>query len=68
MLDWGKTTLQTLETLQEIGVARVSFPLTTVFAAAKAVLEAMRHLKDNGNMIEYQEELMHFQEFTEKLV
>jgi carboxyvinyl-carboxyphosphonate phosphorylmutase len=64
MLDWGKTPLQTLETLQEIGVARISFPLTTVFAAASGVLKAMRHLKEHGNMIAYQDELMNFGEFT----
>jgi carboxyvinyl-carboxyphosphonate phosphorylmutase len=64
MLDWGKTPLQTLETLQEIGVARISFPLTTVLAAASGVLKALKYLKNHGNMIDYQKELMSFQQFT----
>lgn len=67
MLDFGRTPILPVAELERIGVARVSFPLTAVFAAAFAVREAMNHLMQHGNMLGYADRLTRFEEFT-KLV
>ncbi len=48
MCDGGKTPYIPLEELEAWGVARVSVPVATVFAAAKAMETAMRILMEEG--------------------
>lgn len=48
MLEDGRTPLVGAKELEEIGVARVSAPLTPLFAAARAIEEALRILKEKG--------------------
>lgn len=67
MLDFGKTPLIPLDELRAMGVARVSFPLTTLFAAAYNVLGALEHLKVHGCMTGYHDRMMPFAEFTERM-
>ena len=67
MLDFGKTPLIPLDELRALGVARVSFPLTTLFAAAYNVLGALEHLKEHGIMVGYHDRMMSFTEFTDRL-
>lgn len=67
MLDFGKTPLIPLSELRAMGVARVSFPLTTLFAAAHGVVQALEHLKAHGIMTGYHDHMMTFKEFTDRL-
>lgn len=65
MLDDGKTPLLPVEELEKMGVARVSFPLTALFAAAFAVREAMEYLQKHHLMTGYADRLYRFAEFTD---
>jgi methylisocitrate lyase len=64
MLEGGKTPLVTVEQLQEWGAARVSFPLTTIFAAARGVYNALKVLKEKGSTKDDQDLLITFGEFV----
>lgn len=64
MLEGGKTPLVTIEQLQEWGAARVSCPLTTVFAAARGVYNALKVLKEKGTTKDDQDLLITFSEFV----
>jgi len=67
MTDGGKTPAATIEQLQEWGAARVSIPVTAVFAAAKAVENAMKIILKEGisPTVNHPETVYTFKEFTE---
>ena len=67
MTDGGKTPLATIGELQEWGAARVSIPVTAVFAAAKAVERAMQVILTEGvsPTVNHPETVMTFKEFTD---
>jgi len=67
MTDGGKTPLATIAELQEWGAARVSIPVTAVFAAAKAVERAMQVILAEGvsPTVNHPETVMTFKEFTD---
>ncbi|MCL5039970.1 MAG: isocitrate lyase/PEP mutase family protein [Firmicutes bacterium] len=65
MLDDGKTPLIPVGELEKMGVARVSFPLTALFAAAFALREAMEYLREHRLMTGYAARLFKFGEFTD---
>lgn len=67
MTDGGKTPIATIKQLQEWGAARVSIPVTAVFAAAKAVENAMKIILDEGvsPTVNHPETVYTFKEFTD---
>jgi methylisocitrate lyase len=48
MVDSGKTPIIPLNRLEELGAARVSIPVTTIFTAAKAIEKSMRTILEEG--------------------
>jgi 2-methylisocitrate lyase-like PEP mutase family enzyme len=64
MIDGGQTPLLPLEELHDIGYVSVGYVLTGLFAAAKAMDEAFRHLLAAGTSRDIQDRLMSFEEFT----
>jgi len=66
MCDGGKTPFITVEELESWGVARVSSPVTAIFAAAKAIQYVMEILRDEGvpPSVNHPETIFTFEEFT----
>jgi methylisocitrate lyase len=64
MLEGGKTPLVTIEQLEKWGAARVSAPLTSIFAAYRGVYNALKVLKEKGTTRDNPELLVSFEEFT----
>lgn len=66
MTDGGKTPIATIKQLQEWGAARVSIPVTAIFAAAKGIEKAMQIIMDEGvsPTVNHPEMVMTFKEFT----
>src|SRR5699024_819744 len=58
MLEGGNTPNLTFDELQDLGVARVSCPMTTTFAAAKNVKKALQNLIKKGTSQHYKDDLM----------
>lgn len=64
MIEGGKTPLLPLEDLYEMGFVNVGYVLTGLFAAAKALDRAYRHLLAHGTSRGFEKNLMAFEEFT----
>jgi 2,3-dimethylmalate lyase len=64
MTEGGKTPIISVDELQELGAARVSFPVTTVLSAAKAIQEALNHLITYRRTTDIKDNFMPFKEFT----
>ncbi|MDI3533647.1 MAG: methylisocitrate lyase [Thermosediminibacterales bacterium] len=67
MTDGGKTPIATIKQLQEWGAARVSIPVTAIFAAAKGIEKAMQIIMEEGvsPTVNHPEMVMTFKEFTD---
>ncbi|HHW43449.1 carboxyvinyl-carboxyphosphonate phosphorylmutase [Desulfofundulus thermobenzoicus] len=65
MLEDGRTPLIGAAELEKMGVARVSAPLTPLFAAARAMEEALRILKEKGTTAFNRELFTTFPHFSE---
>jgi len=67
MTDGGKTPAATIRELQEWGAARVSIPVTPVFAAARAIEKAMKIILEEGvsPTVNHPEDIYTFKEFTD---
>lgn len=64
MIEGGRTPLLPLEELQEMGFINVGYVLTGIFAAARALEEAYRHLLAHGTSMGIENRLMSFEDFT----
>ncbi len=64
MLDGGRTPLVTFEQLQEMGYARCSVPVMTIYAAAKGVMDAVSQLMADGTNTNLGDKLIAFSEFN----
>ena len=64
MLEGGRTPRLTFKELEELGVARVSCPMFSSFAAAQAVKDGFTYLKEQGTSVGYGK-LMPFTEYQE---
>jgi methylisocitrate lyase len=66
MTDGGKTPVATIAELEDWGAARVSIPVTAVFAAARAVERAMQVILAEGlsPTVNHPDTVMTFKEFT----
>lgn len=64
MIEGGLSPILTLEEFEELGYQIVGYPLTTIFAEAKAIKDAVAELRAKGHSKDYQENLATFEEFT----
>jgi 2-methylisocitrate lyase-like PEP mutase family enzyme len=65
MIEHGKTPLLSADELQQMGYNLVIYPLTTLYAAAKAVLRAVTELKKTGTTAGLVDEMITFHQFNE---
>lgn len=65
MIEHGKTPLLSVGELQAIGYNLVIYPLTSLYAAAGAMLEAMTELQATGTTAGYIKKMLTFQRFNE---
>jgi len=67
LTDGGKTPLVTIAQLEEWGAARVSIPVTPIFAAARAIETALEVILAEGVVptVNHPEMMMTFKEFTD---
>ena len=62
MLEGGRTPRLTFEELRTLGAARVSCPMFTSLAVARALQKSLTYLMENGTSVGF-EEYMSFEEF-----
>ncbi|AEE14721.1 Carboxyvinyl-carboxyphosphonatephosphorylmutase [Thermodesulfobium narugense DSM 14796] len=64
MLDGGRTPLLSFKELEDMGFSRVSVPVLTIYAAAKALYEILNQLYKDGTNKNLQDKIFPFQEFN----
>lgn len=64
MIEGGKTPLLSKKELQELGFKIVVYPLSGLFAATKAMMSCLSHLRENGTTAGFND-LVSFQEFEQ---
>ena len=65
MVEGGRTPFLPARELQEIGYSAVTFPITTLYAAAKAVYDVLADLRENGTSAGSADRMLCFREFNE---
>lgn len=65
MIEGGITPLHTPEELKEMGFHLIVHPLTTLYASARAMLDVLKTLKENGSTRNELEKMATFEEFNE---
>ncbi len=66
-VEGGRTPTVTVKELEAMGVAVVTFGLSSIFSSAKAIWEVLSLLKEEGSTAHYLDRMMAFEEFS-KLV
>ncbi|HEC96280.1 MAG TPA: isocitrate lyase/PEP mutase family protein [Euryarchaeota archaeon] len=64
LIEGGRTPLVSVEEAEKMGFKIVIFPLTTLYAAAKAMTETLSILKEKGSAMSYLDKLITFPEFA----
>jgi len=64
-LEGGKTPMLTVKELEEIGYNVVVYPISSLYAAAWAVKQAMEELMTKGTTANFMDRMIHFHEFNE---
>lgn len=64
MIEGGKTPLHTPEELREMGFHLIVHPLTAVYASAKAMVDALKILKEKGTTRDHLDKVATFSEFN----
>ena len=64
LIEGGKTPLISVKEAEEIGFKLIVFPLTTLYSAAKAMLEVLSILKETGTSNDYIDKLLDFRQFA----
>jgi len=64
-IEGGKTPIVPLERAHELGFVSVGFVMTGLYAAARTLQEAYRHLLEHGGSAGFEERMMGFEEFGE---
>lgn len=64
MVETGKTPLLTPVELSDLGYQLIVSPLTSLFAATRAMTEALTILRDDGSMREHLDRMVDFDTFT----
>ncbi|KAF7126419.1 hypothetical protein RHSIM_Rhsim11G0076700 [Rhododendron simsii] len=67
MLEGGVTPLHTPEELKAMGFHLIVYPFTSIYASARAMLDALKALKENGTTRDHLEMVTSFQEFNQLL-
>jgi 2-methylisocitrate lyase-like PEP mutase family enzyme len=65
MIEGGKTPMLSVDQLAELGFHLVLYPLTGIYSAARTVERLYRRLREQGNTLGAEAELMSFDEFNE---
>jgi len=65
MIEGGSTPVLSLEELDEIGFAAVTYPVAATFVVAKAMRDFMGYLAANGTTVGYDPDMLQFDEFNE---
>lgn len=64
MLDGGRTPLITFKELEELGFARCSVPVMSIYASAKGLKDVMEQMMADGTNKNCQDKLINFSEFN----
>ncbi|OYT51563.1 MAG: carboxyvinyl-carboxyphosphonate phosphorylmutase [Desulfurococcales archaeon ex4484_204] len=64
LIEGGRTPLVSVQEAEKLGFKIVIFPLTTLYAAAKAMLDTLTILKEKGSAETYLDRLITFPEFA----
>ena len=64
MVETGKTPLLTPKELQELGFTLIVSPLSALFAATKAMRDALALLRAEGSLRDHLDRLVAFEDFT----
>jgi methylisocitrate lyase len=64
LIEGGRTPLVSVEEAEKLGFKIVIFPLTALYAATKAMIEALTILKEKGTPLAYLDKLVTFPEFA----
>jgi len=65
MIEGGRTPLMPTQQLAEMGYQLILYPLSGIFAAARAMESVYETLRDHGTTLGYEEWLMSFDQFNE---
>ncbi|KAJ8541571.1 hypothetical protein K7X08_002387 [Anisodus acutangulus] len=65
MLEGGVTPLHTPEELRAMGFHLIVHPLTTLYASARAMLDVLKTLKDQGTTSDHLDKMATFEEFNQ---
>jgi len=65
LIEGGKTPIVNIKQAEEMGFKIVAFPLTTLWATTKAVMNTLKILKETGSAQSYLSELTTWAEFNE---
>lgn len=65
MLEGGVTPLHTPEELRAMGFHLIVHPLTTLYASARAMLDVLKTLKDQGTTRGHLDKMATFEEFNQ---
>jgi len=64
LIEGGRTPLVSVKEAEELGFKIVIFPLTALYSAAKAMMDALTILREKGTALEYLDKLVTFPEFA----
>ncbi|CAH2067681.1 unnamed protein product [Thlaspi arvense] len=64
MIEGGVTPLHTPEELKEMGFHLIVHPLTALYASARALVDVLRTLKENGSTRDHLQKMATFEEFN----
>jgi len=64
LIEGGRTPLVSVKEAEELGFKIVIFPVTALYAAAKAMLETLSLLREKGTALAYLDRLVTFPEFA----
>ena len=67
-IEGGKTPIISVEEARELGFRIVVFPLTTLMASTKAILEVLKVLKEKGTTTTVANRLTSFEDFVQNIV
>lgn len=65
MIEGGLTPILSLDEFEELGYQFVGYPLSTVFAVGRALMNVLTELKEKGTTRDYEQHLTTFDEFTQ---
>ena len=65
MVESGKTPFFTADELERIGYKIAIYPVSTLYAATRAMMDLLRRLKEDGTTANCLDDLVGFQEFND---